>query len=68
MRIRKFRPHDLEEIASDLKLHRLFVGVCITAKPFFLNKGFKVTVEQEVIYKSIKFKNFQMEKLFTLNK
>ena len=66
MRIRKYQPHDLEEIASDLKLHRLFVGVSITAKPFFLKKGFKVTIEQEVIYRSIKFKIFQMEKLFTL--
>ncbi len=58
--------NQIENIASELKLHRLFVGVSITAKPFFLNKGFKVTVEQEVIYKSIKFKIFQMEKLFTL--
>ncbi len=64
MRIRKYQPHDLEEIASDLKLHRLFVDVSITAKPFFLNKGFKVTVEHEVIYKGIKFKISQMEKNF----
>ncbi len=53
--------NQIENIAIDLKLHRLFVGVSITAKPFFLNKGFKVTVEQEVIYRSIKFKIFTLK-------
>ena len=54
----------IENLASDLKLDRLFADVSITAKPFFLNKGFKITGEQEVIYNGVKFKNYQMEKHF----
>ena len=52
----------IEERAKSLKMTKLFTEASITAKPFFLRKGFKVIKEQFVELHEFKFKNYVMEK------
>jgi putative acetyltransferase len=49
--------------AVEWKVKKLTADVSITAKPFFLHKGFLVVREQEVLLKGIYLTNFYMEKL-----
>ncbi len=51
----------IEERAKSLKMTKLFTEASITAKPFFLRKGFKVIKEQFVELHEFKFKNYAME-------
>jgi putative acetyltransferase len=57
---------EIEERAKSLSIIRLFTEASITAKPFFLNKGFVVVKEQFVELQGVQFKNFIMEKELTL--
>ena len=47
-----------------LHLRRIFTEASITAKPFFLNKGFSVIIEQLVEIRGQRMKNFRMEKFY----
>lgn len=53
----------IESQARSLGIKKLFTEASITAKPFFLNKGFTVVKQQEVERRGQKFTNFLMEKL-----
>lgn len=52
----------VEEGARALYLRRIFTEASITAKPFFLKKGFSVIIEQLVEIRGQRLKNFRMEK------
>ncbi|OIQ22532.1 MAG: GNAT family N-acetyltransferase [Flavobacterium sp. MedPE-SWcel] len=52
----------IESYAKQEKFKVITVAVSITAKPFFLSKGYIVVKEQEVEYKGQKFINFSMKK------
>ncbi len=52
---------EIEEWAKSLNITRLFGEASITAKPFFLGKGFKVIKEQFVELQGVQFKNYVME-------
>lgn len=41
---------------------RVTTHASITAKPFFLNRGYRVVREQEVIRRGVAMKNYVMEK------
>ncbi|WP_041739345.1 GNAT family N-acetyltransferase [Calothrix sp. PCC 6303] len=49
--------------AQELHINRLYTEASITAKPFFLNMGFKVVKEQNVQCRGEIFMNYAMEKL-----
>ncbi|GAB4370648.1 MAG: GNAT family N-acetyltransferase [Elainellaceae cyanobacterium] len=53
----------LETTARSLNLQRLWAEVSITAKPFFLRKGFTVVRSQFVERQGVQLQNFVMEKL-----
>jgi putative acetyltransferase len=57
----------IEERAKTLNIAKLFTEASITAKPFFLTKGFKIIRKQSVELRGVKFKNFVMEKEIVLN-
>ena len=53
----------IEKNANDKKIEKLYAEVSITAKPFFLSKGFAIVKEQNVEKEGVKLKNYIMEKL-----
>lgn len=53
------------EQAQNQHIHRVFAEVSITAKPFFINQGFKIIKEQQVNIRGMVLTNFLMEKLIT---
>jgi SAM-dependent methyltransferase/heme-degrading monooxygenase HmoA/ribosomal protein S18 acetylase RimI-like enzyme len=58
---------EIEKIAKQKNLPRIYAEVSITAKPFFENKGFKVSKKQKVLIRGEELNNFVMEKLFDEN-
>jgi len=54
----------IEKNAEQNNIKKIFAEVSITAKPFFLKKGFSVVKEQIVDIRGVKLKNFVMEKLY----
>jgi putative acetyltransferase len=52
----------IEAKAQELGLNRLYTEASITAKPFFLHKGFSVIKEQQVERRGETFINYAMEK------
>lgn len=54
--------NEIDSEASVKKMPRIFAEVSITAKPFFLNKGFEVVKEQVVSIRGVQLNNFVMEK------
>ncbi|OIP71873.1 MAG: hypothetical protein AUK48_11980 [Oscillatoriales cyanobacterium CG2_30_44_21] len=52
----------IEARAIELKIHRLFVEVSITALAFFKSRGFGIVTEQQVNVRGQKLTNFVMEK------
>lgn len=55
----------IEQQAFELGRDRLFVEASITAKPFFLRKGFLIVQEQKVMRRGEQFVNFRMEKILS---
>lgn len=53
-----------DELECIYPVHSIYTNSSITAKAFFLNRGYKVIKEQTVERKSIKLINYQMEKSF----
>jgi len=53
--------NEVFKTARDLNLKRVFAEVSITAKPFFLSKGFKVVRQQVVGIRGVELTNFIME-------
>ncbi|BAY62195.1 hypothetical protein NIES22_22640 [Calothrix brevissima NIES-22] len=53
----------IEAKAYELEIKRLYVEASITAKRFFLNKGFSVITEQQVERRGESFINYVMEKV-----
>ena len=51
----------IETKAKELNLTRLFAEVSITAKPFFLNRGFKLIASQQVSCRGEQLVNYLME-------
>ena len=56
----------VETKAKELNLTRLFAEVSITAKPFFINRGFKLIASQQVSCRGEQFVNYLMEKKFAI--
>lgn len=54
----------MENIASLRGVKRLYTEASITAKPFFLFKGFSIVREQQVQLRGVLFQNYVMEKYF----
>ena len=52
----------IEIKARELNLAHLYAEVSITAKPFFLSRGFKLIAPQQVFYRGVEFANYLMEK------
>ncbi|MDZ8053729.1 MAG: GNAT family N-acetyltransferase [Aulosira sp. ZfuVER01] len=52
----------IEAKADELGINRLYVEASITAKPFFLRKGFSIINEQQVERRGETFINYLMEK------
>ena len=52
----------LEDKAHQLNIHEIISDVSITAKPFFLSKGFKVLTQQSVNIDAVALTNFKMRK------
>ncbi|MBD2447084.1 GNAT family N-acetyltransferase [Nostoc sp. FACHB-152] len=52
----------IEAKAQELGLNRLYTEASITAKPFFLHKGFSIIREQQVERRGETFINYAMEK------
>lgn len=52
----------IETKAKELNLTRLFAEVSITAKPFFLSRGFKLIASQQASCRDEQFINYSMEK------
>ena len=52
----------IETKARELNLTRLFAEVSISAKPFFLSRGFRLIAPQQVFYRGVEFTNYLMEK------
>jgi putative acetyltransferase len=53
----------IEAKAYELGINRLYTEVSITAKGFFLSKGFSIITEQQVELRGENFVNYAMEKL-----
>ena len=52
-----------ERIRENVKnITKIFAEVSITAKPFFLKRGFQVTKNQIVTIRGVELSNFAMEK------
>ena len=49
--------------AACLEAGRVTVQASVTAKPFFLGRGYRVEKEQEVIRRGMVLKNYRMEKV-----
>jgi putative acetyltransferase len=52
----------IEQAALDNNVHKIYAEVSITAKPFFIKKGFKTVKEQVVIIRGFGLTNYVMEK------
>ncbi len=52
----------LENKAHELNIHEIISDVSITAKPFFLGKGFTLIKEQTVDINGVELTNFKMQK------
>ena len=52
----------IETKAIELNLTHLFAEVSITAKPFFLSRGFKLIAPQQVFCRGVELINYLMEK------
>jgi putative acetyltransferase len=52
----------LEDKAHQLNVHEIISDVSITAKPFFLSKGFKELAQQSVNLDAVTLTNFKMRK------
>ncbi|NET02210.1 MAG: GNAT family N-acetyltransferase [Sphaerospermopsis sp. SIO1G1] len=52
----------IEDIAKSQNNQKLYAEVSITAKPFFLKRGFSIIKEQQVERRGEVFKNYVMEK------
>lgn len=57
----------IEHAAREIKLPRIHTQASITAKPFFLLRGFTVVAEQVVECRGVKMPNFLMEINFVAN-
>ncbi|MBD2354443.1 GNAT family N-acetyltransferase [Tolypothrix sp. FACHB-123] len=57
----------IEAKAYELGINRLYVEASITAKRFFLNKGFSIITEQQVERRGETFINYAMEKVLITN-
>ncbi|UZR94789.1 GNAT family N-acetyltransferase [Chondrinema litorale] len=55
----------IEDYAFQNKMSEITSDVSITAKPFFISKGFAVIKEQEVLLKGVYFTNYKMNKRLT---
>ncbi len=55
----------IEAKAEELGINRLYVEASITAKPFFLKKGFSIIRKQQVERRGETFVNYVMEKFLT---
>lgn len=55
----------IEEETHRRKILCLFTEASITAKPFFIKKGFVVLEEQTVTTRSVSFINYRMEKILS---
>jgi putative acetyltransferase len=53
---------EIEQQALQQNILKIFAEVSITAKPFFLSKGFEVVKNQIVTIRGVKLSNFVMEK------
>lgn len=53
---------EIERQALRKNISKIFAEVSITAKPFFLKRGFQVTKNQIVIIRGVELSNFVMEK------
>lgn len=53
---------EIEQQALQKNISKIFAEVSITAKPFFLNRGFQVTKNQIVTIRGVELSNFVMEK------
>ena len=70
MHLREYRSDDCEGIASAIcgeleksaEGKRITTHASVTAKPFFLNRGYRVIKEQEVIRHGVALTNYVMEK------
>ena len=68
MLIRSFKETDTDEIAELFyeTVHSVkakdYTHASLTARPFFLKKGYKVIKEQRVLRKGVYLTNFLMEK------
>lgn len=56
---------EIEKIAREHKINKIFAEVSVTAKPFFEAKGFIVKEEQSVLIRGVWLTNFKMEKNIT---
>ena len=56
---------EIEKIAHQNNINRLFANVSITAQSFFEKKGFTVLKRQTIVRRGVKLDNFVMEKLLT---
>ena len=53
---------NIEEELFNLNIQRIFAEVSLTARNFFLNKGFRLVEERISEYNNVEFKQFLMEK------
>lgn len=53
---------EIEQQALQKNISKIFAEVSITAKPFFLKRGFQVTKNQIVTIRGVELSNFVMEK------
>lgn len=56
-----------DELEKSVDTSIIFTHASITAKPFFLGRGYKTVKEQQVIKNGVALTNFVMEKRMTLN-
>lgn len=55
--------NEIIQAAKVERLCRIYAEVSITAKPFFLAKGFIVINEQSIVLRGVELINFVMEKI-----
>lgn len=58
---------EIEQQALQKNISKIFSEVSITAKPFFLKRGFQVTKNQIVAIRGVELSNFAMEKHIKTN-
>jgi N-acetylglutamate synthase-like GNAT family acetyltransferase len=56
----------IEKEAKEKLLPRIYAEVSITAKPFFITKGFEVVKQQTVQIRGVNLINFIMEKHYKI--